>query len=257
MIIILEMKNTEFYRHFFAIKGLEVSDKGSVRRTYKDIRTRSGEGQYPKYLKWQTDNDGNVIVNTKDHGDLRVDELVAKCFWGNPRGEKTYLIHLDKDKMNCSKDNLQWVTREEFNKFYEGDPVINTEDGFRKIQCGLYVSKDGQVKEKKKGKVMTVYTSMYDADTDSKVEIGPHVMVEVKNSYRYKRLSIDNLVAEAYLPKPTGNNLSLIHKDNDYKNCTLDNLEWTEWGSEKHKQYMEQRNKDVDAKTAEYRSKDA
>ena len=35
------MKNTEIYRHFFAIKGLEVSDKGSVRRTYKDIRTYS------------------------------------------------------------------------------------------------------------------------------------------------------------------------------------------------------------------------
>ena len=245
------MYNKENFRRYFAIEGLEVSDKGSVRRSYKDKHTTTGWSLYPHKLVWQTDDEGNVIVNTKDHGDLRVDELVAKCFWGNPRGEKTYLIHLDKDKMNCSMDNLQWVTREEFNKFYEDDPVINTEDGFRKVSYGLYVSRDGKVRESKKGKLMKVYYSMPEYETAREVEIGPHVVVYKNGNYYPSRVHIDELVAEAYLPQPQGRYMKVLHKDNDYKNCALDNLEWADWESEKYQQYMEQRQKDVDARNAE------
>ena len=249
------METKEIYRQYFSIKGLEVSDRGSVRRSYKDPYTSSGWSIYPHKLTWQTDDDGNVIVRTKDYGDLRVDNLVARCFWGKPRGENTYLIHKDKDKTNCSKDNLQWVTKDKYDKFYADDPVINTENGFRQVSNGFYVSRDGKVKETKKGKVMKVYYTLYDSDTDSWVEINPHVVYYPKTSYNPKRLSIDELVAEAYLPTP-GIGMGLLHKDNDYRNYSLDNLEWVEYGSERYQQYLERRQKDVAIRNEELNRKD-
>lgn len=241
-----------YFRQYFAVDGLEVSSTGQVRRTYKDIRTITGKSIYPHKLSWQTDKEGNVIVRTKDHGDLRVDKLVATCFWGRPRDGKVYLIHKDKDKMNCSKDNLQWVTQEEFYQHYSDDPIINSDDGFRQVSYGLYVSKNGEVRETRNGELMKVHDAMYDADTDSWAPIDPHVGVYISTSYNAKRVSIDGLVAEAYLPKPRSEGyLGLLHKDNNYKNCSLDNLEWVDISSDEYEKYMEQRKKDTDERFAE------
>ena len=241
-----------YFRQYFAVDGLEVSSTGQVRRTYNDIRTFTGKSIYPHKLSWQTDKEGNVIVRTKDHGDLRVDKLVATCFWGRPRDGKVYLIHKDKNKMNCSKDNLQWVTQEEFYQHYSDDPIINSDDGFRQVSYGLYVSKNGEVKEKRNGELMKVRDSMFDADTDSWAPINPYVAVYTSTSYNAKRVFIDELVAEAYLPKPRNEGyLCLLHKDYNYMNCSLDNLEWVDLSSDEYEKYMEQRKKDTDVRFAE------
>lgn len=240
------------FRPYYAIDGLEVSSTGQVRRTYNDVRTFTGKSIYPHMLSWQTDKEGNVIVRTRDHGDLLVDKLVAICFWGRPRDGRNYLIHKDKDKKNCSKDNLKWTTQEEFYQHYADDPIINSNDGFRQVSYGLYVSKNGEVKEKRNGKLMTVYDAMYDADIDRWVPIDPHVAVYTSTSYHAKRVYIDELVAEAYLPKPRNDwYLGLLHKDYNYKNCSLDNLEWIDSSSDEYKKYREQWKKDTDERFAE------
>ena len=40
---------------------------------------------------------------------IRIHMLVAKAFIPNPE-DKTHIIHLDKNRHNCSKDNLKWAT---------------------------------------------------------------------------------------------------------------------------------------------------
>lgn len=59
-------------------------------------------------LKRQEDKDGNIYVNTKDHGNIRADLLVALCFCpGKPRGE-VMPVHKDGNKGNCCRWNLIW-----------------------------------------------------------------------------------------------------------------------------------------------------
>jgi hypothetical protein len=36
----------------------------------------------------------------------------------------------------------------------------------------------------------------------------------------------------------------ILHKDNDYMNCSSDNLEWAELTSDSYKAFLEQRRKD-------------
>lgn len=85
----------------------EVSDEGNVRnrksgRILKDGYTRGG------YRK----------VNLRANGDaksVKVHRLVADNFVPNPTG-KSCINHIDGDKTNNRKDNLEWCTHSENNK---------------------------------------------------------------------------------------------------------------------------------------------
>ncbi len=235
---------------FFAIDGLEVSDNGSVRRTYKDVRTFSGMGLIPHDLKSRIDSEGNVIVRLKDHGDIRVDMLVCSCFWGKPRGSRIYVIHLDRNRENCCKENLRWATAEEYAAHYALDPSINTEEGFRRLANGLFVSRSGEVLDK--GKLLKVYDSIFDSDTDRSVAVQPHIMHDVPGRLYPRRLNIEDLVAQAYVAKP--DNLrwpELLHRDMNYKNCSSDNLQWVEYDCPDWQRYSAQRIKDIAARNQE------
>lgn len=209
------------YRKYYKVKGLEVSERGAVRRIYKDVRTFTGESD-PHQMQFKTDKDGNRVIFTHDHGYLRVDELVATCFWGTPKGKRNFVIHLDKKKEHCWKNNLKWATAYEYGEFYKDDPEVNTPDGYRLVRKGLWVSKEGQVKDEE-GNILIISNTLFDPDMDADRAVFPYV------SYKGKHISVVELMEEAYLPL-TYSFFSphILHKDNDYMNCSLDNLVWVD-----------------------------
>lgn len=235
------------YRSVYAYKGIEVSDKGGVKRAYPNRSSLLGIPTYHP-LKFQTDGRGNRIVRTEDYGDLRVDELVARAFHGNPKNGQKFVIHKDRVKDHCWKDNLQWATSYEYGEFYKNDPTVNKSGGFRMIGKDLYVSQQGEVEWQ--GKVLTRIDYLYDSDTDCHVAINPYVDL---GCCRPKRLFIEEAVAEAFLQKTPFALLHpvLLHKDNDYQNCALSNLEWVDQGCKDYTAYLAQRKIDIEKRNQE------
>ena len=229
------------FRPVYAYRGLEVSEAGGVRREYPN---KSSLLRVPTChaLHFQTDEQGNRIVKTKDYGDLRVDELVARAFYGNPKNGQKFVIHKDKMKDHCWKDNLQWATSYEYGEFYQNDSAVNKQGGFRMVGKDLYVNPQGEVEYL--GKLMKKIDYFYDSDTDRHVAISPHVDI---GRGKTKRLFLDDAVVEAFFPCPSIL-LSpvLTHKDNDYQNCALSNLEWVEINSKEYAVYQTQRKIDIE-----------
>lgn len=224
--------------------GLEVSNRGEVRRSYLKS-SRFGVSATTNPLSRKTDADGNVFVEIRSphHESFRVDEIVAKCFYRDvpktsPR--QTFLIHKDGNKSNCASWNLKWATSYEHGLFYAKDPAVNTSDGFRLVKDNLYVSQDGEVKQD--GMAQTVCDSFFDPDMDREAAVRPYV----RNNATNKREYIEDLVAAAYLPEPAGmNHPDLLHIDNDYRNCSLDNLKWVEQDSDEYRAYLIKKDEDI------------
>lgn len=92
------------------IKGYEglyqVSDKGQVRRFYKD--------RYPKMLKNRPSaNYYTVSLSNKcAKKTFAVHRLVAETFLDKPEGA-TEVNHKDGNKLNNRVENLEWVTQKE------------------------------------------------------------------------------------------------------------------------------------------------
>lgn len=238
------------WRFYYAIPGLEVSRKGGVRRTYKDKRTWNGKSLYPRMMKRMVGKDGNLVIQIREpeSGYYRIDWLVAKCFLPRPNSGETMIIHKNRDKTSCWADNLVWATPYEHGEFYKDDPTVNTPDGFRLVDDDLYVSKEGKVKED--GNLQTVLDYLYDLDMGRHQATDPHVALW--NGKFYERKCIEGLVAAAYLPQPSGmSNPRLLHKDGNYKNCSLDNLEWVDENGDDYQKYICQIRKDVEKRTDE------
>ncbi len=239
------------WRKYYSVFGLEVTEAGGVRRYYKDVRSLTGKSPYPRSLKHKTDKDGNKYVTTQDHGRLMVDVLVATCFLGRPKFGQEFLIHIDKDKGHCWKSNLMWATPYEYGEHYKDDPTVNTPDGYRLVtiaeQSGkIYVSKDGKVRIGETD--ARICTEHFDSDVDYERAVQPYVNVYRREIYSHAE-RVEELVAAAFLPKPKDMvNPQLLHKNNDYMDCSLDNLEWVPFDDQRYKDYMAIRTQELKAK---------
>ena len=240
------------FKKIYLYKGIEVTEAGGVRRVYSNKKSMFNAANYHS-LSFNYDSTGNKIVRTKDYGDLRVDKLVALAFFGPPRNGQRHVIHKDKVKDHCWKNNLQWATTYEYGQFYLNDPTVNTPDGFRLVVNGIYVSRDGEIKVD--GKIAPIRDYIYDPDVDSHRAIDLSFEYPNVNSYgttKMKKARVADFVAEAFIPIPFGLCGSvLIHKDGDYKNCKASNLEWVESGSEKYEIYLEQRREAIERRNEE------
>lgn len=238
------------WRKYYPIDGLEVTIRGGVRRTYDDCRTWSGKGE-PQKREWHFDKAGNpfILIKEPNRMNLRVDFLVAYCYLGRPLKGQRFIIHKDGDRKHCWADNLKWATPYEHGEFYKDDSTVNTPDGYRLVMEGVLVSKDGNVKMD--GKVLPVGDSFYDPDMDREAAIDPFVSIPREISGE-RRTAIEKLVVAAYLPQPAEmQNPVILHIDNDYKNCSLDNLEWVEEGSETYQEYLNKRAADIEKRIEE------
>ena len=246
------MKSKSIWRKYNVVKGLEVSIKGGVRRTYDDVRAWTGKG-LPQMMSRHVDANGNLYVEIKKPRpmDLRIDRLVANCYHhtvGKRLQGQVFIIHKDREKTHCWAENLKWATPYEHGEFYANEEWVNTPDGYRLVLDDIYVSKEGKVKMN--GKELTIYDSFFDPDMDREAAVSPFVYVEEGN--QRKRLFIEYLVAAAYIRKPEGlGYTALLHKDLDYKNCALDNLEWVRYDSNEFKQYLKKREADIEDRLKE------
>ena len=174
------MKSKSIWRKYNAVKGLEVSIKGGVRRTYDDVRAWTGKG-LPQMMSRQVDANGNLYVEIKKprRMDLRIDRLVASCYYhtvGKRLQGQVFIIHKDRNPKHCWAENLKWATPYEHGEFYANEEWVNTPDGYRLVLDDIYVSKDGKVKMN--GEELTIYDSFFDPDMDREAAVSPFVYVE-------------------------------------------------------------------------------
>lgn len=241
------------WRKSNAAKGLEVSIKGGVRRTYDDVRTLTGKG-LPQMMSRHVDANGNLYVEIKKPRpmDLRIDRLVANCYHhtvGKRLQGQVFIIHKDRNPKHCWAENLKWATPYEHGEFYANEEWVNTPDGYRLVLDDIYVSKDGKVKMN--GEELTICDSLYDSDIDMQVAISPHIAIW-NGKYYDRSNKLDKLVASAFLPIPDNlKSPGLIHVDMDYMNCNLNNLTWVECDSEEYKEYMDRQKADMEKRTFE------
>ena len=199
-----------------------------------------------KKLPIKTDHGGRKIAIHPDKWfPLEVAKAVAKCFCPPmPSDGKEYMIsHKDGNLGNCHYQNLEWVP------YHYKHATTDT------VKLYFYgvtfeVGKDGSVKID--GKTAKVYDSVYDSDTHLEVcSSGPFIYLPQKGSIDDKRVLIESLMAEAGYVQGDDADLKhpmVLHKNNDYMNCSSENLEWTEVTDERYKAFLEQRFKDKEKK---------
>ena len=247
------MKSKSIWRKYNAVKGLEVSIKGGVRRTYDDVRAWTGKG-LPQMMSRQVDANGNLYVEIKKprRMDLRIDRLVASCYYhtvGKRLQGQVFIIHKDREKTHCWAENLKWATPYEHGEFYANEEWVNTPDGYRLVLDDIYVSKEGKVKMN--GEELTICDSLYDSDIDMQVAVSPHIAIW-NGKYYDRSNKLDKLVAAAFLPIPDNlKSPGLIHVDMNYMNCNLNNLTWVECDSEEYQEYMDRQKADMEKRTSE------
>ena len=222
------MKQIVKERPYYAISGLTVSEDGlTIKRQYK---TTPGYPDYPKKLAIQTDQNGCLYIKA-DGKKHYVDVLVATCFCHKPDGANA-VQHVDGNLANCHKTNLRWIAKD-------------NPDGSRSIGNGFAVKRDGTVL--KDGRAVNTIDYIYDPD------LGAHRAVDDRYiDEKSKQHPIDETIATAYIPKPTGiKNPKVLHKDHNYKNSNADNLQWVDQYSTEYQEYWKDRQKDIDKRNKE------
>lgn len=235
------------YRKYIPIKGMEVSRDG--KRVWRDYLSGNPINTNGHFLKIKTDKTGNRYVLTKDYGRIRVDEMVATCFCSKNSGEN-FVIHKDKDNKNCSADNLEWATWEDYISYNFNR---QTDEWLPCYAYDCWVSREGKIKDDKE-KVLPVRHFGYDPDTKQCYIIEPSVTVSVLNGYGGRSdctFSVENQM-RAFLPIPKGlQSPALLHLDKDWLNFSVDNLKWVEEDSKEYQDYLEQKKADQDKESKE------
>lgn len=235
-------------RPFYRIWGLAISDDGkTVLRYYQnDIDSSGIPKRPPKKLSLQTDEDGRIYINTRDHGKLIVANMVAACFCPpcpNPSSEYE-LIHRDGNPLNCHYMNLEWEKRPQAPK-----TTLHTLKDYIKLPNGLTVHKDGSVYDK--GEKLITVISLYDSDTNLEWAIQPRVRYYRLNKWRKEeRLTetLDSLMCLAgYIngDKYQFANPRILHRDYDWLNFDSSNLEYCDATDQRYIEYSHKQAEDM------------
>ena len=237
-------KKLDVFRPYFAVPGLSVAYDGkTVKREYPNKSPFNA----PKVsrMKINADSEGNLYVNTKDKGRVFVDLAVATCYCPPAKdGSKKYVIHKDRNKANCHRYNLQFVTRDEYRDFYRSELTYTDDKGESWLWSreDYYVSSSGKVQYEKQDLDMKFLIS--DSDLGRCVAVTPYVTL----GWQRERIKVDELVADAYCPKLKDvRGQVILHIDNDMMNCKASNLRWVEPDDPAYIQYQEKRKKDIEA----------
>lgn len=232
-----EMKiNKQRYRYYYE-GDVWVCDNGcsAFRRRPNSYLTC---GYDDKWCKMQIRKDGNKYVQTREHGDIRMDYMVATCFCPPNPGIGYELCHTDGDTQNCCYKNLEWrpVTK-----------VMDPKNGMMKAK--LYEKSDCWVYEN--GTVMDGYGNQikpidfgFDSDTASFFETDPYIKID-KLSSHLEMDRIMNAVGFVQGDKSSIQNPVIMHRDGDYRNFSSDNLEWIESSDQRYQDYAKKKYDDM------------
>ncbi len=233
------------FRKYFKVKGLSVSDDGTkIKREYENKNMFNMNSIL--FLSIRTDSDGNKIVRTNDCGVLRVDKLVGTCFCPpDKNGHKWYIIHIDRDKNNCHRNNLKWVTSDEYRNFYLSDLTYTDKssgEDFIWSNSSFYVSKSGKVQIDKKD--CTIEETVFDSDLGCQRAVTPFVRRYTNDNHFH----VDELIANVFCKRLKDvEKQELLHIDYDMTNNESSNLKWVELDDPELQKYLEQKKKDISA----------
>lgn len=233
-----------YWMRYSSKYNLWVNEQGTyVYREYNDPNLNGP-------LKIRQRQDGSKYLNTKSHGEVELDKLVADCYVSEPQdGRKYILIHKDGNKGNCNASNLEWKEERRF----------SPTDTIREVIKDIWVRFDGTVwREKSAKNQITIVKDIGDSDTDRIVPISePYISYQVKNrygGYDDKHISMDNLMDLAEFVDGNQselNNPGVLHKDGDYLNFSEENLEWVEKDSPEYQDYLQKKKEDLERRTIE------
>lgn len=195
--------------------------------------------EHNKFLQIHIRYDGSKYISLTFPGIVELDELVADCYKPMPcDGKKYMLIHKDNNLGNCSASNLEWYEQTSNKRI--------TRRGIVATSYGIFY--DGK-------KELLVVKDIGDADTDRMVGIDPLLYYDRRNKYGIsERRSVhpDDLMAEVGFVKGDKSLLKkpkVLHKDMDYLNFNMDNLEWVEEVSQEYQNYKAKKKADIDELT--------
>lgn len=236
-------------RPFYNLWGFAISDDGkTVLRYYeKDFDGSILAKRPPKRLTIQYDGEGRAYVSTRDHGEIMVDLLVAKCFCVRcPRPYKDYeLVHKDGNLANCHYLNLTWQKK----VTADSQITIHTATDSIRLQNGLTVHKDGTIEDN--GVNLPLEISQYDPDTNLFWSIEPKISYYRSNRWgkvEKKSDQLDALMARAGYIEGEFNsfpNPRILHKDGDWLNHESSNLEWCDASDQRYLDYSKKRTEDM------------
>ncbi|HWC54994.1 MAG TPA: hypothetical protein VG676_15515 [Chitinophagaceae bacterium] len=153
---------------------------------------------------------------------LGLAKLLATVFIPNPCNY-TRMIFKDRNNKNCSLENIAWASGEEYKQYTESfkpdfienipeddvDPARVPVPGYP----GYYITPDGKVYLHNKLLRLLKYKTHRAA------------RVKLRNGNTVFRPTVAKLVALAFIPNPE-NFTRVIFKDDNYDNCTKENLQW-------------------------------
>lgn len=159
---------------------------------------------------------------------IAVAKLIALAFIANPHNHSR-VIFKDRDKNNCTVDNIQWVSASECTRFAQR--TIESDELGRLPVCRSKESERVQL-EGYPGYSITADGEVFGGNYLLKASQSPGraARVKVKDSERKTiRIAIAKLIALAFIPNPN-NHSKIIFKDRNKNNCTVDNILWVSTG---------------------------
>lgn len=167
-----------------------------------------------------------------------VHRLVAKTFCDNSNN-KLIVNHIDEDKMNNNKNNLEWVTSSE-NSLHSIKPDrirIQVKISSPPSEYKPYILDPSYLVEKT-GQIYSTKSNMY---LTRKLNNCGYYRVSLYINKKVRNVYIHRMVAVTFLPLPSLDKIQVNHKDMNRLNNHVDNLEWM--SSKENNQHGKDNNK--------------
>ena len=166
---------------------------------------------------------------------ITVAKLVAAAFVPNPEGH-TEVIFKDKNKQNCKADNLQWVSRADYLRYYRSNADSYELLGppkTKKIQEPVWIDPERVAVEGFPDYYISPKGILYKGNKIVKPSLkkgkSPKAKLRLPEWPRgqYKWWGMASLVATYFIPNPR-HYKHVIFKDRDNQNCTAENIAWVD-----------------------------
>lgn len=222
---IINGKNHRWYR----LGGLWVSRDGTS--AYQPGKT----AQTKKKLTIKSDYRGKYVIDKWGHH-IPIAGAVITCYCPpKPSDGKRYVIgYRDDNQENCDYRNLHWT------EYHYKHNTSNTAKLY-KFGNVITVKKDGSVWKGRENLSPADY--IFDPDVELFDCISPYIVVDERHRlYLRDLMSLAGFVNgdDAGLKNPV-----ILHRDNDWRNYSSDNLEWVEDTDQRYIDYQEQRKLDM------------
>src|SRR5574338_676731 len=161
---------------------------------------------------------------------IAIAKLIALAFIANPHNHKK-IIFKDRDKNNCTVDNIQWVSAGEFTRFVnrhaESNELLGPPRRQRKEHD--WIDPDRILLQGYPGYYITANGILYKGNRIIKpvIKKDRSLKVRIRKAGSDRCFGLAKLVAEHFIPNPHHLRY-IIFKDRNNQNCRADNIAWVD-----------------------------